>query len=349
MFRHTQCRRWQVAPDRKTSCGKKNLAWATKNPTHPYFLRIDMKHPKRRPKEWNEPEYQRRGYVKWPKEVGFWNTGDNWELTPEFQWRFFLHNKDKMIWSPEQNEKIVISQMPLVEIDAKKYLPRVEEIFKHHSDRFGHDHIIYNAVMQAKGFANDYEGAEALFEEMKRREITPNAQSYFNMMFAGRRANKPMEAIRAYWDEAVKTQSINPILRADYEFGMWMAQIDRMGSFTTTGYLSNNEEGASEIPSEMWATDGWDERSEPKFPSRTQRIKEEAVRRAAPGKLVKSSHMYHERRPWYMFKGMFPWDYRGPSRAAGAKCSQRVAEIYPHPDPVEEVVPYEQCQKAIPI
>ncbi|KNH05466.1 pentatricopeptide repeat-containing protein [Perkinsela sp. CCAP 1560/4] len=308
-----------------------------------------MKHPKRRPQEWHEAEFHRRGHLTWPKEIGFWNQGDNWELTPEFSWRFYLHNRDKMLWTQEKNEETVVSQMPMVEVDPKKYIPRVEEIFEHHIKRFGRDHIIYNAVMQAKGFAGDFDGAKIVFEEMKKHELSPNAQSYFNMMFAARSARKPIEIVRAYWDEAVQTQCIRPTLRADFEFKMWMDQLDRMGSFTTTGFLSNNEEGASMIPSNMWATRGWDERSEPKHPTRARHLKEEAARRGAPGKLLRSSFAQYERRPWHQYKGMYPWDYRGPSRRSQEKVGARVDALFPDPDPEVEVVPYERCGKAIPL
>ena len=303
-----------------------------------------MKHPQRRPKEWNDMEFHRRGYVTWPKEVGFWNTGDNWELTPEFSWRFYLHNRDNELWTVKKSEETVISQMPLVELDTKKYLPRIEQIFEHHIKRFGHDHIVYNAAMQAKGFARDFAGAEALFEAMKQNDLEPSAQSYINMIFAARITAKPLEVARKYWDEAVKSGSIMPILRTDFEFEMWLKQIDRMGSFTTKGFLSNNEEGASEIPQNVWATSGWDERSEPKFPTRNRRIKDEAELCARPGKVYKSPFGYMTRRPWYHYKGMFPWDYSGPKRVSTPRDN-----VYQTPDSKVGRIPYEPCGKAIPL
>ena len=349
MITRTGIRHWQTVPNRTSPKGRKNLAWVSKNPAAPYFVRLDMQHPKRRPKEWNEAEFYRRGYMTWPKEVGFYNTGDNWELTPEFSWRFYLHNRDKELWYPKKNEEIVVSQMPLVEIDPAKYIPRVEQIFKHHIKRFGHDHIIYNAVMQARGFARDFDGAEALFNAMKENDLEPSAQSYVNMIFASRMTKKPIEVAKKYWADAVKTESIVPVLREDFEFEMWLKQIDRMGSFTTTGFLSNNEEGASEFPSNVWATNGWDERSEPKFPTRKKLIRDEAKMRASPGKMVRTTFSFYERRPWYHFKGMYPWDYYGPPRDEKARVEARVQELYPKLDADIKRLPYEPCGKAIPV
>ena len=147
---------WTYSPGR-THRGGKNVVWKPKMPQDKLepFLPLAMEHPPRRLKVWNDLEFQRVGMVKWPKEVGFFNAGDNFELTPEMMWRLFQCNKDEDFWTQQHNEKVIVHQMPLVECDPKKNMPRVDAVFLHHVGRFGADHVIYNAVMQACAFAKD--------------------------------------------------------------------------------------------------------------------------------------------------------------------------------------------------
>ena len=328
--------------------GRKNLVWAPKQKHISYaFLRLDMQHPKRRPETWHKLEFDRLGYTMWPKQVGFWNAGDNWELTPEFSWCFYLYNRDKDLWTPNQNESTIIDLLPMVEINPTVCLPRILEIWSHHVKRFGPDHIIYNAVTQAFAFARDYNKALKTFTEMKNLGLQPNAQSYVNMMFAVHICKKPVLLAEKFWEEAVQRKVLRPILRMDYEFNMWMKQFERLGSFTSeTGFLSCNEEGASPRPRNMWAIWGWD-RVERKFLSRRDRIRAEATKQIAPGNQLFTTKLApFERQPWYKYKGLFPWDYRGPILPFAVRELKKLQDSNLHLQ--EEIIPYEHCGKAIP-
>ena len=151
----------------------------------------------------------------------------------------------------------------------------------------------------------------------------------------------------AFWDEAVREKAITPTLRADYEFKMWMAQFERIGSFTSGhGFLSVNEEGAAPRPRNMWALWGWD-RTERKFISARDRVRQEADRQIAPGNRIGRSLVSSlQRRPWYRYKGMFPWDFRGPRPSEFSRRNRMEESPL---DPEREVVPYKPCGKAIPI
>ena len=154
MLHHTRTLGWKVNSGGGHRGGK-NLAWAPKQKhVKLSFVRTDMSHPRRRPTAWHKLEFKRLGYHVWPKEVGFWNAGDNWELTPEFSWRFYLHNLDKEVWTQGHNEQTIIALLPLVEVDPESHLPRIHNIWQHHVTRFGPDHIIYNAVTQAFAFCS---------------------------------------------------------------------------------------------------------------------------------------------------------------------------------------------------
>jgi len=349
MLRRTQHNFWRVNVGGQ-GLGGSNLIWNMRY-NREAFVRTDMQHPKRRPSAWNRMEFDRLGFDTWPKEVGFWNAGDNWELTPEFQWRFYLHCRDKDVWTQGHNEQTVIALMPLVEVKPQEYLSRVEDVFRHHISRYGADHIIYNAVMQAYAFAKQFDKCLAVYTEMDSVGLDPNAQTYVNMMLAVHLCGKPIDIAKSYWKEAVRTRAITPVLREDYEFSMWMQQFERMGSFTAKkGFLSNNEEGAKEVPENMWALWGWD-RDERKFLSRRERIQQEIQRQTNSGKFHRGKVVSsYKRTPWYKYKGMFPWDYSGPSRTellAEERFKKALWNDLP-PDPIPEA-PYQFCGKAIPI
>eukprot|EP00759_Apiculatamorpha_spiralis_P033239 PhF_6_TR3458/c0_g1_i2/m.5049 len=320
--------------------GGKNLSWNPKFPTtmKSAFLRLEMQHPNRRPKSWNELEFQRCGYQKWPKDVGFWNAGDNWELTPEFQWRFYLHNRDdpSQLWTQGHNEQTVVALMPLCEVDPKQAIPKVEEIFRHHVQTFGADHVIYNVVMQAFAFAKEYDRAFALFQEMGNLGLVPNGQSYVNMMLASRLSKKPMEITKQFWADAVRCGAMQPVVRMDYEFELWMKQFDRLGSFSpdSNGYLSTkHEEGAVEVPRDMFALWGWD-RNERKFIPRNSRVRYEVRKQTMSGAFLRGRLQSNFRRkPWYKYKGMFPWDFKGPSPVAVRQQQKRLERLFPESPP----------------
>ncbi|RNF22115.1 mitochondrial RNA binding complex 1 subunit [Trypanosoma conorhini] len=310
---------WTHNPGR-TRRGGKNLAWRPKLSERvlDQFVPLNLAFPRRHPNAWHELQFNLLGYTKWPKEVGFYNAGDNFELTPEAMFRLYLKNRDEAFWTRLHNEKVVVHLMPKVESDPKQYMERVNDIFRHHIKRFGSDHYIYNAVMQAAAFAKDLPRCEQLLGEMRSIGLEPNAQTYVNMMLAVRLAGAPREKAEAYFKEGVKTDALSAVMRLDTEFQMWMDQLERLGSFTAkSGYLSVNEEGAKPMPCDMWALWGW-HRSEAKFISRKRMIDEQVRNRVRSGReLVGTVYSKSRRQPWAKYNGMFPFDYNGPARRRG--------------------------------
>ncbi|EPY25563.1 hypothetical protein STCU_06680 [Strigomonas culicis] len=193
-------------------------------------------------------------------------------------------------------------------------MSRVNHVFRHHLKRFGADHFIYNAVMQAAAFAKDFALCEQLFKEMDTLGLEPNAQTYVNMMLAAKLCGLPRDKCEAYFVEGIQKEMIPSVLRIDTEFQMWMDQLDRLGSFTSgKGYLSVNEEGAKPMPKDMFALWGW-HRSESKFVSRDKIIKEQVRSRVHGGKeMVGTVFTKALRRPWALYNGMLPFDFRGPA------------------------------------
>lgn len=305
---------WTNSPGR-TRRGGKNLAWRPKmsEKTLNSFVPLALVHPRRHPNSWQTRQFDALGYTKWPKAIGFYNAGDNFELTPEAAWRLYVHGRDETYWSKLHAEKTVVLLLPLVEKAPKENMERVMDVYRHYLKRFGADHYIYNAVMQAAAFARDFEQAEHLFKEMELLGLEPNGQSYVNMMLASRLCGLPLEKAEAYFQRAVKAGAMRAVLRIDTEFKMWMDQLDRFGSFTAErGFLSVNEEGAKPMPRDMWALWGW-HRSEGKFISRRDLIMEQVRARVHGGKeLIGTVYTKTRRQPWAKFNGMLPYDFKGP-------------------------------------
>ncbi|KEG11523.1 mitochondrial RNA binding complex 1 subunit [Trypanosoma grayi] len=310
---------WTHNPGR-TRRGGKNLAWRPKmsERTLERFVPLNLAFPRRHPNSWQELQFRLLGYTKWPKEIGFYNTGDNFELTPEAMFRLYLKNRDETFWTRLHNEKTVVHLMPKVEKEPRKYMKQVDDIFRHHLKRFGADHYIYNAVIQATAFAKDFPRCEQLLGEMRSLGLEPNAQTYVNMMLAVRLTCEPREKAEAYFLEGVKCGALSSVMRLDTEFQMWMDQLDRLGSFTAkSGHLSVNEEGAKPMPHDMWALWGW-HRSEAKFISRKQMINEQVRNRVrSGGELVGTTYSKARRQPWAKYNGMLPFDFNGPSYRGG--------------------------------
>ena len=295
--------------------GAKNMAFTPKLTPEQLegFLPLNLVHPPRIPNGWQKLEFERLGYKPWPKEVGFFNAGDNFEITPEMMYRLFHKNQHEAFWTPSHNEKAIIHQYPLVEHDPARYMPRVDEIFKAHVKRFGADHVVYNAVMQAAAFAKDIDRCEQLVEEMKGFDLVPNAQTIVNLMLAVHIKGEPKERAEAYFTEGVRIGALKPVMRLDTEFKMWWDQIERMGSFTSgKGFLSSKEEGAKPMPKDMWALWGWD-RDERKFADRKERIQHEVDRRVNTRTVMRGTvYTKYHREPWAKYRGLFPWDTRKP-------------------------------------
>lgn len=328
MLRQTQLnlkKGWTYHPG-TTQRGAKNMAWRPKMSERRMnnFFPLYVESPSRRPNIWQEKEFSRLGLREWPKEVGFYNAGDNFELTPEMTYRLFVSGNNESYWTPQHNEKTVIALMPLVEKQAPQAIDRVQEVFQHHIKAFGADHCIYNVVMQAYAFAKDLERCKALYAEMKAIGLDPNAQTYVNLMLASKLGGEGREKVEEWFTMAVKDGALMPVVRLDTEFQMWWDQLERMGSFTSAeGFLANNEEGAKAKPTDMWATWGWDRRLERKFVSRNEYIRDEIARRTGSGKaLYGSVYQSVKRRPWASYKGLLPYDWSGPNVA---KSSQKVA------------------------
>lgn len=305
-----------VHPGLLTPRGAKNVAWRPKIPTErlaQYDWPFTLETPGNIPASWRPLESRRLGLQAWPKEVGFYNAGDNFELTPEMQYRLMRAYKDHPLWTAEHSERSIIAQFPVVEQDPATGLARVQEAFAAHVERFGADHLVYNAVMQARAFAKDYDGAVALFKEMKSIDLIPNAQTYFNLMFAAKMAGKPKQLAETHFQNAVAAKALGAVVRMDVEFEMWWSQMDRMGSFTAKeGYLSNKEEGAVPLPRDPFAIWGWD-RSERKFVSHRDAVKAEADRRTRAGGMTGAVYNSVLREPWWKFRGTRPYNYKGPA------------------------------------
>jgi pentatricopeptide repeat protein len=306
---------WTHNPGR-TRRGGKNLAWRPKIPDSKLegFVPLSMVFPRRHLNSWHQREFSRLGLVSWPKEVSFYNSGDNLEVTPEMMWRLFKRNADELFWTPSHNEKTIVHLMPLVEAAPKEHMPRVDEIFRHHVKRFGADHVIYNAVMQALAFAKDYERCLTLHKEMGRVGLAPNTQTVVNLMLAAKLCGKPKETAEAFFTDGIRTGAIEAVMRLDVEFQMWWDQLERLGSFTSTaGHLSVKDEGAKPMPKNVFALWGWD-RSERKFVSRKEAIREQVQLQTRQGRhLFGTAFTKHLRQPWASYKGMLPFDYKGPA------------------------------------
>ncbi|EPY22871.1 hypothetical protein STCU_02572 [Strigomonas culicis] len=300
----------------QTRRGGKNLAWRPKirPATLDAFVPLTLVHPRRHPNSWHARQFNLLGYTTWPKEIGFYNAGDNFEITPETAWKLYEKCSNELFWTKLHNEKTIIIMIPKVEKEPDAYMSRVNHVFRHHLKRFGADHFIYNAVMQAAAFAKDFALCEQLFKEMDTLGLEPNAQTYVNMMLAAKLCGLPRDKCEAYFVEGIQKEMIPSVLRIDTEFQMWMDQLDRLGSFTSgKGYLSVNEEGAKPMPKDMFALWGW-HRSESKFVSRDKIIKEQVRSRVHGGKeMVGTVFTKALRRPWALYNGMLPFDFRGPA------------------------------------
>ena len=299
--------------------GGKNTTWRPKMSTEQLqpFLFLDFEHPRRRPDTWNELEFRRLGMVEWPKQVGFFNGGDNFELTPDMSFRLFQRNHAEPWWTREDNERAIIALLPLVERAPEAQLPRVEEIFRAHVQRFGADHVVYNAAMQAVAFARDLPRCEEMLAEMRALRLEPNAQSFVNLMLAARLAlgGADEAAARArasdLFNEGVRCGALQAVVRLDTEFAMWWAQLERMGSFTERrGFLSVDAEGAKPRPRDMWALWGWD-RTERKFQGSREEARA-AVHRVRRARNLGAVHSGYRREPWHRYKGMTRSDFVGP-------------------------------------
>ena len=305
---------WTHSPG-KTRRGGKNLAWRPKLSERKLegFVPLGMTYPPRRLASWNEREFTRLGLTSWPKEVAFYNAGDNFEIAPEMMYRLFKKNCDEEMWTPQHNEKTIVHLMPLVEQAPKEYVPKVDEIFRHHVKRFGVDHVIYHAVMQSLAFAKEYDRCLSLYSEMSKIGLAPNAQTIVNLMLAAKLSGKPKEKAEEFFTEGIRTGALDAIMRLDVEFQMWWDQLERMGSFTAPqGFLSVKEEGAVPIPRDMFALWGWDN-NERKFVSRRDAIREQVQLQTRRGKnLFGTVFTKYRRQPWANYKGMLPWDVKGP-------------------------------------
>lgn len=278
------------------------------------FIPLTLVHPSRHPNSWQERQFNSLGYTKWPKEIGFYNAGDNFEVTPEASWRLFQHCRDEEFWTQLHSEKAIILLCPKVEKEPKKYMEHVLEVFRHYLTRFGADHYIYNAVMQASAFAKNFDYCESLLTEMEAIGLEPNGQTYVNMMLAVKLSGLPEAKAEKYFQDAVKGGALPSVMRLDTEFRMWMDQLTRLGSFTAeSGYLSVNEEGAKPMPRDMWALWGW-HRTEGKFISRQEMIMQQVRMRVHGGReLVGTVYTKSRRQPWAKFNGMLPHDFKGPT------------------------------------
>jgi pentatricopeptide repeat protein len=300
--------------------GAKNTAWKPKidpKSLDQFTWALQLEFPARRPSSWNVRETQRLGMQAWPKQVGFYNAGDNFELTPEMLYRLHQRYGDDQYWTQDHSEKVIVAQFPLVEAEPSKGMERVNAVFQSHVRRFGADHIVYNAVMQAKAFAKDYDGARSLFEEMDRLGLEPNAQSYVNMMLAAKLAGKPAQVAEEHFQRAINAKALTAVMRLDTEFQMWWAQLEKMGSFTAKeGYLSNKVEGAAPLPRDPFAIWGWD-RDERKFSTPRAAVKAEVHRQTRSGGMTGTVHSAVAREPWFKYRGMRPFDIHGPEQPRG--------------------------------
>jgi len=304
--------------------GAKNLAFKPKmreDKLAQFQWAFNLEFPRRRPDAWNVPEAERLGMRAWPKEIGFYNAGDNFELTPEAHYRLFARFGDDEHWTADHSEKTIIAQLPVVEAEPKLGLGRVNEVFRHHVKRFGADHTVYNAVMQARAFAKDYDGAVALFKEMEGLGLEPSAQSYVNLMLAARIAGKPKAAAEEHFQRAVSRGALSAVMRLDTEFEMWWAQLERMGSFESgEGYLGVKETGAKPLPKDPFAIWGWDN-SERKFVTKREAVTAEVNRRTRSAGMTGTVYNSVLREPWFKYRGMRAADRRGPK--VGSAPSQR--------------------------
>lgn len=311
---------WTHTPGR-TRRGGKNLAWRPKIAEGKLneFVRLNLVHPRRHPNTWHQRQFHHLGYTLWPKEVGFYNSGDNFEMTPEASWRLFTKCCDESFWTKLHNETTVIHLLPLVEKDPSTQLKRVTNVFRHHLRRFGADHYIYNAVMQAHAFAREFPLCEQMISEMNQIGLEPNAQSYFNLMLGAKLSGKPKAIIEGAFRSGVQAGALKAVMRLDTEFQMWLDQLNRFGSFTTSGFLSVNKEGATPMPTDMFAIWGW-HKSEAKFRSRQEMIDEQVRNRVHSGKeLIGTVYSKTLRQPWAKYGGMLPSDFSGPPRAMATR------------------------------
>lgn len=318
MLRYTQValkKGWTHNPG-KTRRGGKNLAFRPKisEKTLNELVPLNLVHPRRHPNNWQARQFHLLGYTMWPKDVGFYNAGDNFELTPEASWRVYLKCRDEPFWGRLHSEKTIVHLLPKVEKNPSEEMDKVNDVFRHHLKRFGADHYIYNAVMQACAFAKDLPRCEQLFHEMESIGLEPNAQSVVNMMLAAKLAGQPRERCQEFFMDGIKRQALFAVMRVDTEFQMWMDQLDRLGSFTAkSGFLSVNEEGAKPMPLDMWALWGW-HRSESKFVSRDKAINEQVRSRVHAGReLIGTVYTKTRRQPWALYNGMLPFDFKGPA------------------------------------
>ncbi len=301
-----------------TKRGGKNYIWNPKltNDQRNRFFYQQFEYPRRRPDSWQELEAARLGIREWPKAVGFYNAGDNFEITPEMHWRLHRMNHEADFWTPHDNEQTIVHMMPLVAKEPAKFLPRVDTVFENHVKRFGGDHVIYNAVMQAYAFAKRMDKCEQLLKEMKAAHLVPNGQTFVNMMLACRLCGQGKERAFMYFEEAIRIGSLTAVVRLDTEFQMWWDQLERLGSFTdppaTGGFLSVDEEGAKPRPSDVWAIAGWS-KDERKFMTLEDRVAVQgrefrASRRHSVGTVTSGLR----RQPWYRFQGYTRHDFVGP-------------------------------------
>jgi hypothetical protein len=295
--------------------GAKNTAFRPKMPKSQlerFNWAFNLEFPRRRPDTWNGPESARLGMRAWPKAVGFYNAGDNFELTPEMHHRLFRKFADSEHWTVDHSEKTIIAQFPVVESEPTLGMGRVNETFRHHVKRFGADHVVYNAAMQARAFAKDYDGAVALAAEMEQLGLEPSAQTYFNLIFAAKMAGKPRSNAEEHFQRGVTRGALNAVMRLDTEFEMWWQQLERMGSFEAdTGYLSNKEEGAKPLPKDPFAIWGWDN-SERKFVTRREAVRAEVNRRTRSAGMTGTVYGSVAREPWFKWRGVSRADIRGP-------------------------------------
>jgi len=283
------------------------------------FVPLNMEHPPRRPKSWQALEFKRLGLTSWPKEVGFYNAGDTFELTPEMSYRLFLHSKDAPHWKPEHNEATLINLIPLMELQTGATKPKVEAVLAHHVERYGPDHLVYNAAMQAFAFGRDLNRVLELRSDMEAMGLVPNGQTYVNLMLAAKLCGKDKAAVQSYFMEAIQRGALQSVMRLDTEFEMWWSQLNRMGSFNTANtYLGNTRgavgEGAKPMPSNMWAIWGWD-RTERKYRSRRDMIRdstEDILGSSFVKDLTGSVYRNIRRQPWAKYRGLLPYDFKGP-------------------------------------
>lgn len=328
---------WTIHPGgRNATRGCKNAAWNPKwtDTRKALFLHTRFQYPKIRPATWQPREFERVGHVEWPKAVGFWNAGDNWELTPEMHWRLFLRNKDEPWWTKQNNEQTIVHLMPLVEKAPAEHLPRVDAVFQAHVTRFGNDHMISNAVMQAKAFARDMPGCLAVFENMSNQQLEPNAQSYVNLMLACKLCGLPKVQAEKYFTEGLRTGSLSAVMRPDTEFQMWWDQLNRMGSFTAEeGFLSNQEEGSKPRPSDMFASIGWGQQ-ERKHLTLQERVRQQKALASPLRSHTVGTVMTNVRRePWSKYQGYRKQEFVGPTADRGRR--EQLAAMFADAPPPE--------------